>query len=84
MFLVDVDMGSMEYSAVSQPRPEFLRKGGTPASSEAVQITFVFPSSIRIDPPGCRRKFLVIFTSLISFQLRSFALTITPRCESIL
>jgi hypothetical protein len=43
-------MGSMEYSAVSQPFPVFFRNGGTPSSTEAAQMTFVLPISLRTEP----------------------------------
>jgi hypothetical protein len=58
----------MEYSAVTHPLPVFFRKGGTPSSTEAVQMTFVFPISIRMAPAGYLRKPPVIFTSRISFH----------------
>ena len=38
-----VEAGSIEYSAVSQPRPESRSQRGTPSSSDAVQSTRVFP-----------------------------------------
>jgi hypothetical protein len=66
----------MEYSAVSQPLPEFFRNAGTPSSTVAVQMTFVFPISIRTEPGGYFRKSLVIFNSLISFGPRPLALMI--------
>jgi hypothetical protein len=34
----------MEYSALIQPFPEFLKNGGTLSSREAVQITLVSPN----------------------------------------
>ena len=40
----------MPYSAVSQPRPLPESQRGTPASTEAVQITFVSPMAINADP----------------------------------
>jgi hypothetical protein len=58
----------MAYSAVTHPRPVFFRKGGTVSSMEAVQMTFVFPIAIRMDPAGCRRKSMVMFTSRTSFH----------------
>ena len=42
---VEVERGSIPYSAVTQPRPVFLRKGGTCSSIEAVQRTCVSPNS---------------------------------------
>ena len=50
-----VDAGIMAYSAVSHPLPVFFKKGGTPSSTDAEQITFVSPISMRTDPLGCRR-----------------------------
>jgi hypothetical protein len=47
---VDVARGNIPYSAVTQPLPLPLRNAGTLLSNEAVQITFVFPISIRADP----------------------------------
>ena len=38
-----VEAGSIEYSAVSQPRPESRSQRGTRSSSEAVQSTRVLP-----------------------------------------
>jgi hypothetical protein len=46
--------GSMPYSAVTQPRPLFLRKGGTLSSTDAVQMTRVRPTSISTDPSAWR------------------------------
>jgi hypothetical protein len=66
----------MEYSAVSQPLPEFFRNAGTPSSTVAVQMTFVFPISMRTEPGGYFRKSLTIFNFLISFGLRPLALII--------
>jgi hypothetical protein len=45
-----VDIGSIEYSAVSQPFPVFLKKGAVLLSSEAAQITFVLPNSTKTEP----------------------------------
>jgi hypothetical protein len=45
-----VARGSMPYSAVTQPLPVLRRKGGTRSSTLAVQITRVFPASMRTDP----------------------------------
>jgi hypothetical protein len=47
---VGVAPGSMLYSAVSQPRPEPRSQGGTPSLTEAVQSTWVSPSSMRAEP----------------------------------
>src|SRR5688500_566365 len=45
-----VDPGSIEYSAVTQPRPLPRSQGGIRSSTEAVQITLVRPISTRTDP----------------------------------
>ena len=44
------------------PVPLSLKKGGTFSSSEAVQMTFVSPISIKADPSADLMKFLVIVT----------------------
>ena len=46
----------MAYSAVSQPQPLPRRKGGTPSSTDAVQITRVPPVSIRQLPAAVDTK----------------------------
>ena len=63
-----VEAGSIAYSAVSHPRPEFFRKGGTLSSSVAAQITRVCPISIRTDPSEKCRKSRVIRHSRNRFQ----------------
>ena len=55
-----VEAGSMAYSAVSQPQFLPFRKGGTPSSTEAVQITRVPPVSIRQLPAAVDTKSTVI------------------------
>ena len=50
-----VERGSMPYSAVTQPWPFPLRKGGTLSSTEAVQMTLVSPNSTSTEPSGWRR-----------------------------
>ncbi len=45
-----VARGSMPYSAVTQPLPVPRRNGGTRSSTEAVQITFVWPTSMSTEP----------------------------------
>ena len=52
---VEVALGSMEYSAVTQPLPVLRRNGGTRSSTLAVQITLVSPNSTRTEPSGWRR-----------------------------
>ncbi len=51
-----VDRGSIAYSAVTQPWPCPLRKGGTLSSIDAVQMTFVAPNSTSTEPSGWSRK----------------------------
>ena len=57
-----VDRGSIAYSAVTQPWPCPLRKGGTLSSTDAVQMTLVAPNSTSTEPSGWRRKSRVIVT----------------------
>ncbi len=45
----EVDLGSMAYSAVTQPRPVPRRKGGTFSSTVAVQSTLVSPKEASTD-----------------------------------
>ena len=45
-----VDPGSMEYSAVTQPRPVPRIQGGTRSSTEAVHSTLVWPNVTSTDP----------------------------------
>src|SRR5262249_44075452 len=47
-----VDRGSMEYSQVTQPRPQPLRQRGTPSVTLAVQSTRVAPNSMSTEPSG--------------------------------
>ena len=51
-----VEAGSIEYSAVSQPRPVPYSQRGTPSSSDAVQSTRVLPNEISAEPCACSRK----------------------------
>jgi len=55
-----VARGNMPYSAVTQPRPLPLRKGGTRSSTLAVQITRVSPNSTSTDPSACLVNWRVI------------------------
>jgi hypothetical protein len=55
----------MAYSAVTHPFPLSRRNGGTFSSTDAVQITFVSPISIKTEPSACLVKFLVTFTGRI-------------------
>ena len=45
-----VDRGSMPYSAVTQPCPEPLSHFGVPLAMLAVQMTCVWPISMRQEP----------------------------------
>jgi hypothetical protein len=49
---VEVARGSMPYSAVTHPLPVLRKNGGTRSSTDAVQMTFVRPDSIRTEPSG--------------------------------
>jgi hypothetical protein len=49
-FLSCVALGSMEYSALTQPDPWPLKNGGTRFSTDAVQCTTVSPSRIIAEP----------------------------------
>lgn len=55
-FRCPVEAGSMAYSAVIHPCPFPLRKGGTPSSTDAVQMTRVLPVAIRQLPSAVRIK----------------------------
>jgi hypothetical protein len=48
-----VARGSMPYSAVTQPRPELRRNGGTRSCTVAVHSTWVLPARIRQEPSAC-------------------------------
>src|SRR5262249_879008 len=67
---VSVDRGNMLYSAVIQPLPEPFRNEGTVSSMEAVQITRVFPTSIRTEPSAVETKSGVMFTGRICSAAR--------------
>ena len=66
-FLSPVELGSMAYSAVSQPIPVFFKKGMAPSSSKAVHSTRVSPQLMSTEPP------LVLVKSGISSTGRSSA-----------
>ena len=51
-----VERGSMPYSAVTQPLPEPLRKGGAFSSRLAVTSTWVSPNLTRQEPSAWRAK----------------------------
>jgi uncharacterized LabA/DUF88 family protein len=52
---VAVALGSIEYSAVTQPRPVFRIHDGTASSTDAAQSTLVCPTSISAEPSAVRR-----------------------------
>ena len=58
-----VERGNMPYSAVTQPFPVPLRKGGVFSSMLAVQMTLVSPNSINTDPSACLVYWRVILIS---------------------
>ncbi len=60
----------MAYSAVTQPSPLPRRKGGTLSSTEAVQMTRVFPVRMRQLPSAVGTKFGMISCSLSCSGLR--------------
>src|SRR3990172_2004587 len=76
-----VERGSMAYSAVTHPCFESLRKGGTLSSAETVQITRVFPTSMRVEPSANRIKFLTMLTGLNISGSRP-SLRTAPSCKS--
>ena len=51
---VCVARGSMPYSAVTQPRPDPRRNGGTRSSTLAVHRTMVWPNSTSTEPSAWR------------------------------
>src|SRR5580693_6332605 len=59
-----VDRGSMPYSAVTQPLPEPLRKGGAFSSRLAVTSTWVSPNLTKQEPSAWREKPGVRLTAL--------------------
>ena len=63
---VPVEAGSMAYSAVTQPWPFPRRKGGTPSSTLAVQMTRVLPVAMRQLPYAVRTKSVSMVTGRFS------------------
>ena len=55
-----VELGSMAYSAVTQPRPLSLRHRGTPVEALAAHSTRVLPNSTSTDPAAWSSQFRVI------------------------
>ena len=74
-----VDDGSIEYSAVTQPRPVSLRNGGTLSSTLAVQRTHVSPHFTRTLPAAyfvkpCTNSILRSSVLLFMAMVEHFAL----------
>src|SRR5437764_8442956 len=65
-----VDAGSIEYSAVTHPRPWPFIQRGTSLTAEAVQITRVPPAEMSADPVAVRTKPGSIATGLSSAAAR--------------
>src|SRR5215475_3009800 len=61
--LVLVDLGSIAYSAVTQPRPLPRRQRGTSSSTLAAQSTLVAPNSMSAEPSAWSSQCLVILMS---------------------
>ena len=57
-----VARGSIEYSAVTQPRPEPLRQRGTPSVTLAAQSTRVRPNSTSTEPSAWSSQWRVMVT----------------------
>ena len=70
---VGVAEGSMAYSAVAQPRPLSIRKGGTRLSSVAEASTRVSPTSIRAEPSANFCTPVVIVTGRMASAARPWA-----------
>ena len=66
LILSEVDLGSIPYSAVTQPVPEFLNQGGTLFSTDAVHNTCVSPNFTKHDPSACFETPISISTFLSS------------------
>src|SRR4029077_5485285 len=66
-----VEAGSIEYSAVTQPRPRPCIQRGTESLTEAVQITLVLPIEISADPSAVSTNSGSIVTGRMSAGPRS-------------
>src|ERR1043166_7044140 len=71
---VFVARGSIAYSAGTQPRPLLRMNRGTRSSTDAVQITFVPPTSINAEPSAYGEIFGVILVLRIWSWGRLFVL----------
>jgi secondary thiamine-phosphate synthase enzyme len=67
---VCVARGSIEYSAVTQPRPDPLRQRGTPSVTLAAQSTRVRPNSTSTEPSAWSSQWRVIVTGRSSSAAR--------------
>jgi hypothetical protein len=67
---VNVERGSIPYSLVIHPLPLFRIHDGTVSSTDAVQITRVFPNSMRADPSAVDMKSGIRFTGRICSGMR--------------
>src|SRR2546430_1090532 len=80
-----VEAGSIEYSAVTQPRPAPLSQRGTSSTAEAVQITRVPPAAIRTEPVAVRMKPVSMRTGRSSSCARpsdlTVVLSVAPLCS---
>ena len=70
---VEVELGSIAYSAVTQPRPLPLRQRGTPVVALAAHSTRVRPNSISADPAAWSSQLRVIVIGRSSSALRPSA-----------
>src|SRR5205814_9897627 len=77
---VRVERGNMPYSAVIHPFPVLRKKLGTVSSIEAVQITRVCPTSIKVEPSAVEMNSGVIRTVRIWSALR---LSIRKACGAV-
>ena len=75
-FRVLVALGSMLYSAVTQPVSLPRRNGGTESSKVAEQITFVSPKETTTDPSGCLKTF-------VSILIGRNCWTVLPSCRKL-
>src|SRR5690554_5006185 len=78
-----VERGSMPYSAVTQPRPEPLIKGGTRSSMVAVHSTCVSPRRIMHEPSACLVMPVSIETARISLKSLPEGRILYPLCSFI-
>ena len=65
-----VARGSIPYSPEIHPLPELRKNAGTASSTEAVQITRVFPISISAEPSAVEMKSGTMLTGRICSAVR--------------